>query len=270
MVPYEVIVGSGASSSSTFDRPADTLQTHVEDRLRRGLVRSVAPFGPRGAFADLLFYLRNNHVLLSAFAADPGHPYSPQRRRLVLLNSIGFAFFLACLASLGDNCGSSCDREARGWLLNTPVLLLMRDWPTTLCVLLQLLWDVPGASLGICHCAQQGPCPRSCGRGMLVCFVCHLLGMVYGAAGALLLFLFSQVLSLVEWQQVLRLLATTKALAFAIAVPLSALIFAILWRAEGVAIEGKGEAEARGGSLSDSRWSVPPRGRGVRHSGDLL
>ena len=135
----------------------------------------------------------------------------------------------------------------------SPVLELLRDWPTTLCVLIQLLWDVPGGSLGICPCAQRGPCRRPCGRGMLVCFVCHLLGMVYAAAGAVLLFLFTGLHFVTSLHDAASLLITTKALAFALALPTSACIFALLRRAEIAQIEiSRRQVDSVDGSWSAS------------------
>ena len=208
----------------------------AEERFRSGRVTSKPP----DLLHDFIFYLRNNHVLLSAFAAHAAHPYPLQRRRLLLLNSIGFAFFVACLAqSLGSTCGTSSecesnrrDREQLRSVLGAPLVAVLRDFPTTLSVLLQLVWDVPGSSMGICHCAKQGTCKQQCGRGMLVCFMCQLVGGVYAALGAILLFVFSQLLHIVEVNDVVLLCLTSKALAFLYAIPVSAVLFVWLWRAE--------------------------------------
>jgi len=211
---------------------------NTEERLRQGHVMSEGSGkGMSDIMRDLFFYLRNNHVLLSAFLAHKDHPYPPERRRLVLVNSIGFAFFLATISSLGI-CGGSCSRRAErhGWVhiapILTPIATFLRDWPTTISVVLQLVWDVPGGSLGICHCAQVGPCRRSCGRGMLMCYFCHMLGMIYAALGAGLLLLFSLFMGLVAVQDVLLLMLTTKGLAFLFGLPVSCGIFLLLWRHE--------------------------------------
>ena len=42
--------------------------TGMDERLRRGLVVSVAPNGPHGTLRDLIFYLCNNHVSLAAIS----------------------------------------------------------------------------------------------------------------------------------------------------------------------------------------------------------
>ena len=218
--------GSAAAYSAAFEGA----------RFQMGRVASKPP----DLIHDLVFYLRNNHMLLAAFTAHSSHPYGVQRRRLLLLNSVGFAFFITCLAqSLGGGCTASSEcvsnrrnREQLREVIGAPVVALLRDFPTTLSVLLQLLWDVPQASMGICHCAKHGPCRKQCGRGMLACFICNLLGVVYAIAATTLLFIFAKVLGIVEVSDVMLLLLMSKALAFLYAIPMSAAIFALLWRAE--------------------------------------
>ena len=246
--------GSINGLTSTHHRRLLT-ELQMGDRLRRGLVTS-AP--SQGIIHDFAFYLRNNHILLAAFVAHPSHPYPVQRRRLLLLNSLGFAFFVTCLAqSLGSQCGASSDcvhhrrdREQLRAVLGAPLLALLRDFPTTLSVALQLLWDVPGGSMGICHCAKQGPCRKGCGRGMLACLMCHLLGLVYAVLAAILFFAFTQVLNIVDFDDVVMLLLTSKSLAFLYALPVSALIFLLLWRAEKTDQHREaGETSSKGGGV---------------------
>jgi len=62
--------------------------------MREMLIAGKVHYPPNGWWEDLLFYLQNNHVLLSAFCAHPAHPYTRCRRSLVLLSSVTFAFFL--------------------------------------------------------------------------------------------------------------------------------------------------------------------------------
>ena len=125
------------------------MHMNAEERLRQGHVMSEGSGkGMSDIMRDLYFYLCNNHVLLSAFLAHKDHPYPPERRRLVLVNSIGFgtdarprtleehavlwppalpsplahhsrfaprrwkAFFLATISSLGI-CGGSVRRWPR-------------------------------------------------------------------------------------------------------------------------------------------------------------
>jgi hypothetical protein len=209
-----------------------------KEQFRTGHVRSRPP----DLLSDFIFYLRNNHVLLFAFVAHPEHPYPLKRRQLLLLNTFGFALFVACLAqSLGGAGAEARDAEQLKAVLGEPVVALLRDFPTTLSVLLQLLWDVPGASMGVCHCAKDAPdgprpCQTLCGRGQILCYVCHLSWwpVVYAATAAILLFVFAQVLNIVDLGDVLLLLLTSKALAFLFAIPTSALIFAWLWQCEAV------------------------------------
>jgi hypothetical protein len=200
----------------------------VAERMRQGSVISILPEGERGALADFKFYIRNNHVLLSAFVADQSHPSPEQRRRLALLNSLAFGFFLAALLLLAKSRRAAdvpdLPAEARG------LIALVRNWPITLSVGLQLVWDVGSASLGVCPCAKVGPVAlrKPCGYGMLLCLACHVLGALYAAAGVILLLFFGPALSPASAADLCWLFLISKVLAWLLAVPVGALIFLAL------------------------------------------
>ena len=54
----------------------------------------------------------------------------------------------------------------------------LHDWPITVDTILQLMWDLPSASLGFCPCARSVHVPEGvrtfCGYGYLACFACQL------------------------------------------------------------------------------------------------
>lgn len=204
----------------------------VDERMRAGLVVAVVPQGGRGLISDWIFYMQNNHVLLSAIFAHPSHPYPLQRRRLVLLNSLCFCFFITSLLFLA---GYALPSVPAAWRSTLGMISLLRDWPTTASVVLQLVWDVPGSSLGICPCARSGMPPalrKPCGYGMLCCLACHLLGVIYWAVGAALLLLFGPGMSLQAARKFSVLFWWTKLLALLLAVPTGTVIFLLLRRHE--------------------------------------
>lgn len=131
----------------------DTLLALEGDPMRAALLRGQVSFPPNGWITDWWFYLKNNHVLVSCLLAHPAHPYTRQRRLLVLLNSLSFAFFVTALLST----------LIPGGVLRTATLLV---WGT----LLQLLWDVPASLLGTCACAHMAclptPVRRCCGASL--------------------------------------------------------------------------------------------------------
>jgi hypothetical protein len=236
--PHHNGVHHNLSPNDTPRAATDGNHAVVEERMRQGLVVSVLPEGPHGIIADLKFYLNNNHMLLWAIFAHPAHPYPPQRRRLVLLNSLAFCFFVSSLLFLAVGRTTHIDVEDK-WRWQTLEqgavglrhLTLLREWPTTLSVLLQLLWDVPGASLGICPCARAGMPPalrKPCGFGMLACLACHLLGILYGVIGVILLGLLGPGWSTPAALEFGALFARTKLLAFLLALPASSFIFLCL------------------------------------------
>ena len=143
----------------------------ADERMRQGHVMGVRSEGMPSSlavYADWLFYTANNHVLLAVLVGDPSHPYSLNRRKMVLATSCAFAFFLAaCLFSAGYALPSVPEDYPKTLAL----LALLRDLPTTLSVSLQLLWDVPGGTLWNCPCARAGPVPlrKPCGLAMLCC-----------------------------------------------------------------------------------------------------
>lgn len=230
---------NGSSAISPNDSPRDAEQSVVQERMRKGLVISVLPDGPHGFLADLKFYLNNNHMLLWAFAAHPAHPYPPQRRRLVLLNSLAFCFFITSVLFLAVGRTAHVDGNDT-WRFEKKLeqgaeglrhLPLLRHWPTTLSVMLQLIWDVPGSLLGSCPCARSGmptALRKPCGFGMLCCLACHLLGILYGVVGVLLLWLLGPGWSNAAVFEFLSLFVRSKTLAFLLALPASSGIFILL------------------------------------------
>ena len=198
--------------------------------------RSMSEYSPRDATAadssrllsDWWVYLANHHVLLAAIGfAPPAHPSPPHRRRLVFATSLAFAFFLASCLFLAKY--NTLPTVPRDYSMATRLLMLLRDWPTTLSVALQLLWDVPGASLGSCPCVSVGPpaLRKPCGLAMLCCIGCQqlLLGVFYLVAGVLMLLLLGPRPS---WHGAWRLgglFVETKLLAYILAFPISSLVF---------------------------------------------
>ena len=70
------------------------LATSSDDEMRNALLSGQMRFPPNGWWTDGWFYVKNNHVFISIFLAHPSHPYTRERRFLVLLNSLSFAFFV--------------------------------------------------------------------------------------------------------------------------------------------------------------------------------
>lgn len=154
---------SPALKEGSLGSPWGRSGAHGEEGGRRSFVVSVVPGTPPGLLRDWVFFAFNNHVLLSVFLAHPSHPYNAERRRLVLLNSLGFAFFVASLFFLAGHALPSVPHD---WPTTLKLLSLLADQPTTLSVLVQLAWDASGSSLGVCPCAQLC-CRRPCGFAMV-------------------------------------------------------------------------------------------------------
>jgi len=201
-----------------------------ESELWKGQVH----FPPNTTLQDFIFYLNNNHILLSVCLAHRLHPHSAKRRGFILINSVSFAFFLTSIFA-----AFSADS---GWIpqdyeLTRKSLSMLTDWPLTTNTLLQLAWDVPGSMLAICPCARLPTLSacfrRACGYALFACLACHLLlGVVYGALGTLLLMLFGPVFGKIALQDFLTMLCYSKGLAFLIALPVNAIVFALLLRHE--------------------------------------
>ena len=197
---------------------AEAARTEALAPITAALKEGRVHFNTNNWAQDCLFYLKNNHVLLSTCFAHPAHPFSRNRRVLVLANSLAFAFFITCaLHAVG------LWNQLRADQLATRVIAPVVG------ALLQLVWDLPGAMLGSCVCASCAEFPvwlRSCcGFSSLVCLTCHLLlGLVYAIVGALLLL----VLPWVRIEDVVQEFATSKLLSFLLAVPLNVFIFALL------------------------------------------
>jgi len=66
----------------------------------------------------------------------------------------------------------------RDWPELLATVKTLHDWPITVDTCLQLLWDLPSASLGFCPCARAHGVPEGlrtfCGYGYLACFACQL------------------------------------------------------------------------------------------------
>lgn len=154
---------------------ADVTRTEELTPMTMALKEGKVRFPPNSWLEDCLFYICNNHVLLSICFAHPAHPLSRKRRLLVLGNSLAFAFFTTCVV-----------RGLFGFHD------LAQTAASVLGAILQLVWDLPGAMLGSCVCVNMPALPiwlrRCCGCASLVCLSCHLLfGLVYASIGALLL-----------------------------------------------------------------------------------
>jgi len=221
---------SPALKEGSLGSPWGRSGAHGEEGGRRSFVVSVVPGTPPGLLRDWVFFAFNNHVLLSVFLAHPSHPYNAERRRLVLLNSLGFAFFVASLFFLAGHALPSVPHD---WPTTLKLLSLLADQPTTLSVLVQLAWDASGSSLGVCPCAQLC-CRRPCGFAMLACFVCQtsILGLLYALVGGVLLVIFGPAHFVLDPDAMRRfavLFWVTKGLAFLLLLaPAGLLIFLIL------------------------------------------
>lgn len=228
--------------TSTYDSPRIGEAANVEDRMRRGDVVGVQPHGEAlriELLADWLFYTTNNHVLLAAVGfAHPSHPYPLNRRIQMLATSLAFAFLLASVLLIA---GYALPSVPGDYSMSKTLLALLRDWPTTASVVLQLLWDVSGGSLSSCPCGRVGPpgLRKMCGFGMLCCLACQqvVMGVVFVASGAVLLvtaglFFEHRVFSLDAARSLALLFVETKLLAFGLAVPISSLIFFSLRQAQ--------------------------------------
>ena len=163
--------------------------------------------------ADMLFYLSNNDVLLSAFLAHPAHPFSRTRRTLTLFTSLAFAFWLTAIFNL-----------------LIPIELARTFVRLTLGTLLQLVYDFQVATLGSCVCSSLSGSSSSIGRSVahlcqffsfmwLTCHTC--LGLCYALIGLLLLALQR------DPHAVILDFVRSKMLAFAAAIPTGILSYAL-------------------------------------------
>jgi len=192
------------------------LATSSDDEMRSALLSGQVRFPPNGWWTDGWFYLKNNHVFISIFLAHPSHPYTRERRFLVLLNSLSFAFFVTSF-----------------FQVLMPVETLRVAMVLVYGTLAQIMWDVPAAMLGTCPCAHMACLPpavrRLCGCASFGCLCCHtLLGLVFGAIGAaVLLFLPAD-----QREELIRRFGESKLMAFATGVPIALFIYAVLQRCE--------------------------------------
>ena len=261
---------SGAAWTDSFQhfspRPQEAFKD-VEEKMRTGHVLGVggSPFG------DWVFFILNSHVLLAAIGfAHPSHPYPLQRRRLVCATSLSFAFFLASCLLLAGYVRPTVPSD---YGVTKRVLNLLRDWPTTLSVALQVVWDVgAGATMRSCPCARIGPpaLRKPCGLGMLCCLACQqvLLGVVYLAAGIVLLVIgalfYLHEARLHAVQRFIVLLLETKGLAYVMAVPAATLIFFAVRDHELKQLQQlKQHASQGGGGGGSSNGSTPREYYGV-------
>ena len=99
--------------------------------------------GPFGWARDCVFYLMNNHLLLSVFFAHPLHPYPRGRRGVVLFNSLAFGFFITGTLHAFLPASEGVGSIARSTL------------QATIGTVLQLAFDVPASMFGQCPCAHQ-------------------------------------------------------------------------------------------------------------------
>ena len=180
--------------------------------MRLALLNGQVRFPPNGWFTDLWFYIKNNHILISIFLAHPSHPYTHSRRFLVLLNSLSFAFFVTAV----------CQSLIPNAILASFVIL-------TYGTFFQIVWDMPAAMLSTCPCAHTmclpAPLRRCCSCASFVCLCCHtLLGLVFGAAGALALLL----LPPGRREELITNWVESKLIAFATAIPTATLVYALV------------------------------------------
>jgi hypothetical protein len=136
----------------------------IEQKLLQGDVLYSHSF-----WGDFRFYIRNNHILISIFAAHPRNPFSRVSRFIVFLASNLFAVFLA---SIAQTTGFKAQL-----ILNYCVF-----------VLLQTFYDNNAQSVATCACLRRERCP-SCVR--------HFLAPVLGSLSASGFFCFSLVLFLI-------------------------------------------------------------------------
>ena len=145
------------------------------DPVVEALERGQLHWPPNSWAEDFVFFVCNNHVLLSVVFAHPAHPYTRTRRLLVLLNSLFFAFFVVALLE-----ANVPDPAARA------VLLL------TVGTVLQLVWDLPTGAIGTCPCANlpclPPPAKRACRSCSFCCLSCRgCYACLFALAGVLLL-----------------------------------------------------------------------------------
>jgi len=183
-----------------------------DDLMRTALLSGQVRFPPNGWWTDCWFYVKNDHVFISVFLAHPSHPYTRERRFLVLLNSLSFAFFVTAL-----------------FQVIIPVKTL-RVVAVLVCgTLLQIMWDVPAAMLGTCPCAHlaclPAPLRRLCSCASFACLCCRtLLGLALGAFGlAVLIFLAAD-----QREEFFHRFVMSKLMAFATGVPIAMLIYSLL------------------------------------------
>lgn len=162
--------------------------------------------------ADAIFYLANNHVLLSVVFAHPSHPYSRCRRLLVLLNSLSFAFFVTAVL--------------HALIPFDPAVAVLE---LTVGTVLQILFDVPASLLGTCPCARSQALPPSvrlcCQCVSMSCLSCHFCASVlFALLGAVLL----AVSAAATFSEVQEQFVSTKVASFVGAVPTTILIYAVL------------------------------------------
>ena len=209
-----------------------------------------------GLLADWAFYTLNNHVLLAAFFGHSAHPSPLYRRRLVCATSLAFGFFLsACLFLAGR--GTTLQAVPEGYSVTLWLLTSLKDFPTTVAVALQLVWDIAGGSLGSWPCVRVGPpgMRKTCTLAMLCCLVCQqlLLGIVFLTASGVLLLLFGGLWLPERAWRLTNLFLRSKLLAYLLEVPASTGIFFALRHAE---LDGQYDA-AGGRRASTMKLHLP-------------
>ena len=167
---------------------------------------------------DCLFYICNNHVLLSVFLAHPEHPYPRLQRGLVLFNSLSFAFFVTAVLHVF-----------------VPLDIARAALHATIGTLLQLAFDIPASMLGTCPCAHPclPPLVRGCCRGCALAFLSvHTIATcVFALLGVVVLSvstLFGDVDAALVWDGFLE----TKLNAFVGALPWAVLVYALVRQCE--------------------------------------
>lgn len=246
---------SSISASVAEARDDESSAEMVElDALRSGRVR-LTPQSSLGA--DFIFYLRNTHVLISVCLAHRRHPYTSQRRKATLFNSLAFAVFLTALLLLAEVSASGRRRprplefDESGDTGDTNPATLAARLPLCVSTALQLVWDVSGSMVGVCPCARDQKYPTAvrygCGYAQLVCMTCNLLlGFLYGLIGLGLLLVMGPFFSVYSLEQFASLLILSKLAATLLAVPVALLLFLVLR-----ACESPPPEEAPPGRLSE-------------------
>ncbi|KAL1522348.1 hypothetical protein AB1Y20_017340 [Prymnesium parvum] len=231
---------SRSVSRAWFNIDGDEFEMQRLEQRRERMRQGCVYFTRDGWWVDCAFYLRNHHVAVAPYCADPAHPFTARRRQVVLISSLAFATFVCTLfeAFSPDHC-SLCPTDIRSENTAMPVEFFdaLRHWPLTVATLLQLVWDVPGAMLGTCPCVQlQKPLwlRRVCSCALLTCTACHLVLWLLWAVAAMAFIVAIGALQsshLGRLREILVAVAYTKILAFCLSAGLLVALFTVLrWR----------------------------------------